>query len=228
MLYQDWIMETFGVDDFEITDVPKNGACGYSVMAMVLKHHYPDHSLVIKQYDEEDGLPRILQTKLAEYVIDNWDMPVFDDIGYDTLGNAVLDTHDVKDVFDYRYLFCNFYAGDADKIQIGEETREIKSGVRKGMASKKKIFEEIAVRWAGIPELYAFYKIFGIGLTIVHPERWVERKTKESGPTKAAINNPNTRFRCSIWFPPIEQGKESMIVWDNKIYTPHFLYCQKK
>ncbi len=186
------------------------------------------YPLVLKEYENDDGLPYAIQKKLAQYVYDNWSLSVIDDIGYSTLGEAVLDTHDVTDRNEYKTLFTSYFAGDPDKIKIGEEERVIKSGVRKGMTVKKAVYEEIAVRWAGIPELFAFYRLFDIGLTIVHPERWVERKTKASGPVKAAISNLNCRFRCSIWFPPIEVGKEATMLWDNKVNQPHFLFLKKK
>ena len=227
MLHSDWLLETFGATEFKITDVPKDGACGYRVLGMVLKACCPDNSLVCQEYDDEDDLPRAIQEKLAEYVYDNWSENVIDELGYPSLGEAVLDTHDVSSREDYYELFIHF-AGNENKIKIGEEERVIKSGVRKGMTVKKAIYEEIAVRWAGIPELYAFYRVFGIGLTVLSPERWVERKTKSSGPVKAAISNPNTRFRCSLWFTPVEQGKEAFVLWDNKATSPHFLYMERK
>ena len=227
MSYQEWITETFDSTEFKVVDVPKDGACGYRVLSMVLKTHCPDHPFVLKTYDDEDGLPYQIQKSLAEYVFDNWFLSVVDDIGYSTLGEAVLDTHDVSSRDEYKTLFTSYFAGDPDKIKVGEDSRVIKSGVRKGMTVKKPVYEEIAVRWAGIPELFAFYRLFDIGLNIVHPERWVERKTKASGPVKAAVSNLNCRFRCSIWFPPVNVGIDATILWDNKVNQPHFLFLEK-
>lgn len=223
MLYQEWVSETFGATEFKITDVPKDGACGYRVLSMVLETHCPNNPIVLN----EEDLPRVIQIKLSQFIYDNWSSSVIDEIGYPTLGEAVLDTHEVSSKEEYIEIFGSHFAGDPDKIKVGEEETVIKSGVRKGMTVKKPIYEEIAVRWAGIPELYAFYKLFKIGLTIVHPERWIERKTKSSGPVKAAVSNLNSRFRCSLWFPPIQEGIEATIMWDNKVSSPHFMYLER-
>ena len=225
MLYQEWVVQTFGSSDFTMIDVPKDGACGYSVMALILKDHCPDHQILQR---ESHDLPRTIQKELAKFVVKNWETKVMDDLGYPTLGEAVLDTHDVTSVDEYDNLFSNHFAGDEDKIKIGEKEVIIKTGKKKGQKVIKPVFEEITVRWAGIPELYAFHKMFDIGLSIVNPERWIERKNKNSGPVKAAIKNPSARFRCSLWFPPSDIGNEATILWDNKVSSPHFLYLKKE
>lgn len=225
MLYQDWLCETYGANEFNIVDVNEDGSCGYNVMALALKYHYPNDELVVNSGDD---LPRALQKRLAQYVIDHWNDNVIGDLGYITLEEAVIDTHDVNDINDYTNFFINYYAGDPDKIKIGENEVIIKSGKRKGQIMKKSIWEDIPVRWAGIPELYAFYKIYGIGLTVLHPEKWVERKKGVSGPVKAAIKSQFARFRCSLLLNNSSIDKMSIVLWDNKKTRPHFMYMTKK
>ena len=111
--------------------------------------------------DQEDKLTNILQYIVKEYCYEHRDDYIKQmDI---TLGALVLMTHDeVESIQEYREVY-NVFAGEPNYIEIESDEVYIQ-GKNKGKKKTNKL--QIPDRWGGIPEIYAFGKLFEVNVKV--------------------------------------------------------------
>ncbi len=199
--YDNFKNETKSRNNFTEVNVYGDGACLYRCLIRFLVDYQKElnkHPLFYKIFDDKDikegGAAKNLQIILKNWLYENKDEKIESFMNMDcTVGEFVLIDHEeVPDMDIYKDLY-EIFAGDDDHILIEKddvgalapthlsaplEAKKVGNTHENKENEKTYIKKYIPLRWGGMSEIYAFYKIFGVIVKQYVGVRWNKSKNK--------------------------------------------------
>lgn len=171
---------TVSKKQFKEVSVRGDGACLYRCLIRYMVdiqkkiNKNPNFHKVFDNIDiKEGGAAKNLQFLIKDWLYEHKDDKMDEYMNFDgTVGDFVLIDHeDLPDMEVYQELYSIFAGDDDFLLKKTDETD------KKGNILYEKVF--IPLRWGGVCELYAFYKIFDINVNQYIGVRWNKSKQKE-------------------------------------------------
>ena len=222
MEHQRFLLSTIDYKTFNFEDIIADGSCCFRALANCLNFYNKNLKFILNnnyfklnninennnlEYDYEDWgydgkeqkeVAKILQILAKNYILKNWKLNIVDEYGYNTLGDFVMETHNISTKKDYNELYSVFSGDNNDSNNV----------------------------WGSIVELYALSKILNIPINVYSLFRYY-KKSKETKMVKLTQKRTvpiNTRLRIvNIFGKEYNYKKEINILFEySKNELHHF------
>lgn len=213
--------------EFEVTDVKGDGSCLYRSMIRYLVDEQ-------KQHNGNEYFYKIFyETKLSEgkaseslqYILKDWIIEHQNDVLEDFMNidglikDLVFMSHEWIDNMELYGDLYSIWAGDPNYLLEDTGKKD-----KRGKSIYKRI--DIPSRWGGIPEIYAFYKIFGVRINQWIIQRWDK---KENKPKQTVYHNTNGRYRCiQMVGRDTDSHEMNLLYLDYHQFLRHYMYMKRR
>jgi hypothetical protein len=213
--------------EFEVTNVKGDGSCLYRSMIRYLVDNQKKHN------GNEYFYKIFYNTTLSEgkaaeslqYVLKDWIIEHQNDVldSFMNIEGCIADlvcmSHEwIQNMDFYNYLY-SIWAGNPNFIVEKTDNKD-----KRGRNIYKRI--DIPSRWGGVPEIYAFYKIFGVRVNQWTVQRWDK---KENKPKQTVYDNTHGRYLLIQTIGlETDEYEMNLLYIDFKIILRHYMYMKRK
>jgi len=229
---EDFYQNSIPTSQIEYKNVYGDGSCLYRCMIRYLVDHQKklnQNPYFFQIFDRknihEGDAARNIQKIIKNWIIEHQDETLDEFMNLEgTIKDLLLMDHeDIKSVEEYGDLY-SIFAGDPDYFSDDSEEED-----EEGNKQKVRMVYELPVRWGGLTELYAFYKMMDVSIFQWVCKRWNKKKDVIE---EYDIEKKGGRIQCIQVIGDIEKRMDELsfhllFVHSTHQHFRHYLYISK-